>query len=495
MSSQKREPVQANPGARPVTADHPTDQLEEFVEVVGRSSLGTRKALANQRLGNELRLAFEARTVGQASEPPTGATLMLAVGRHLHDLELHGAAELAYSFAAERGSLPAILTLVDLLDHQGRPGDARRWYEFAVRLHGRRANLPISSVTYDGDRHGTESLVKSTPPGQLDKYVSQHSPDAQLWDVVGAILRLRDNKVHAGRQYMGDEGLTATIILQIARAIMEHVEVQCERTDAPPTSDPALGRVSGPSGNPTEIFLRWRPSKSEVNYWLRVKWRNHIAPNFVPKPIQSEILFLIANACFSAGALVDWAECGHNNHPEVGSWHSTGVIQFFEDISRRYTPPHTQEIAASFAELAEADIATRIARSVIVGVPGAKGTRRRTAEAAVIDPHKKQIISRAERLATAGESTDLGSYTLAVCGRFRSEQARSVLTDIRQRYGETVRSVLDGQVQLMCMVRGPQNTASLIDHAVRLSEGSDAKLRELFRTVLSYMHILSLLSR
>jgi hypothetical protein len=438
---------------------------EEFADVVARSSLGTPKAVGNQRLGHEMRLRLESRAAA-TSDPPTEEAVILAVGHRLRAGELYGAAELAYVFAAERGWLPAIRTLIELLDRQGRTQEAQRWSEFGLRLQSGGPDRP--------------SPARTIPMKQLNQYLPQHRPDAQLWEVIGAILPVRD-----GARRAGDDDLTAKIIFQIARAIMEHVEVQCERTIARPSLDPALGRTST-NATSQGMLLRWRPSKLEGHYWMRVKWRNHLAPNFVPKPVQNEILFVVANACFSAGALVNWGERGHQSHQELGSWHSMGAIQFFEDISSQYTPPRTKAIAASFADLAEADIAARIASSAVVS--GTTGTRRKLSDVGVIDPRKDKIIRRVENLVGAGS-------TSTAAGPARTAQDIGMVTQIRKQYGETLRTVRDGQIQLMCTVRGSQNAANLIEQVVRLAGGSEAKLRELVRTVLIYMQPLTMVQR
>jgi hypothetical protein len=518
MSGHERETVQATPDAGRATTDlSEADRLAEFAGVVARSSLGTPEALAHKRLGAEMRRRFEARVLVDTPNPPSGDDLMLAVGRHLQHLELCGAAELAYQCAAERGSMPAIAELAGLLDRQGRTEEAQSWYQFARRLHGTRMGdratidewgrgcsddtVPAFAAAVAGcdedNQQDRASLVKSTQQVRLDKYLRRHDPDAQLWDIIAMLLVRHSNVRDAvGAGWHGDDdGLTTAIMLQIARAIMEQVEVQCERTDAPPLWDPAHGHEPEQSGVPLGFLLRWRPSMSGVTYWLRVKWRNHAAPSFIPKSIRSEILFVIANACFSAGALVDWAACGHQEHSEIGSWHSMGVLRFFEDISSRYTPPHTKEIAASFAELAEVDIAARIRSSVLVGLSGRGDVRGKRGGVRVIEPRKEQIISRVRRLAGAGEPIAPGSSPPVTAGRLGDEQTMVAVTDIRQRYGERVRFVRDPHIRLMCAVRGRQNTADLIDHAVRLSGGSQAKLRELIRTVLSYMDILTLVRR
>jgi hypothetical protein len=463
------------------------DELAEFAALVARSSLGTPEALDNQRLGQDLREQHESRNV---ETPAIDAERLFAVAQHLQALELYGSAELTYRTAAAKGSTTAAAALADLLDRDGRVEEARGWYEQAWRQRDGKAGLRIAVEMWAPGR--TDEAEKI-----LDSVIAdhQHEPNAHPGDITGAKLLVRDGNVRdalrAGWRHTGDDGFARAIMFRLARATMEALEVQYERIDPPPdrTSATPLEWDEFPPGSP----LRWRPPGSPATYRLRARWRRDAVPSFVPEVIRSEILFVVANACFSAGGLINWGTYRVQDFLPTEDRHSMTVPRFFELVSRQ-CPPVDREVAGSLAELAELDVGIRIMRSLVLDAVGVKELLRQVAEKRVLGPRKEQVITRVRELADSGRIISLDNRTAPVARRVGSDvqQTRTVLAQVRQKYGETVRSMSDGHIQHLCAVRGPQNTFNLIDHVVRMSGGNESKLRELIQTVLGYLDVLLL---
>jgi hypothetical protein len=470
-------------GARSEDVDaHRADQLADFAELVARSSLGTDESLDNQRVGQELR---------ERQETPDPAGIdgdrLFAVARRLQAHALYGPAEMTYRMAATRGSTAAAAALANLLDRDGRIEEARHWYEQAWQQRDGKAGLRIAVEKWAPDRTDESERI-------LDSVIAawRHEPAEHI---TGAELLVRKGNVREALltdwRHTGDDGLARAIMFRVARAAMEHLEVAYERIGAPGKAAPATPPEwdEFPPGSP----LRWRPPGSPATYRLRTRWRSDAAPGFVPEAIRSEILFMVANACFCAGGLIDWApRRGHDFHP-VGDRHSMTVGGFFDLVSRQCTPVD-REVAVSLAELAEVDVGIRIVRLLVLGSVGVHEVPRQVAEKRVLGPRKEKIITRVRELADTGRVLSLDNHNAPVARRVGSDVARtrSVLAQVRQRYGESVRSMSDGHIQYLCAVRGSRNTFRLIDHVVRMSDGSETKLRELLQTVLGYLDVLLL---
>lgn len=463
------------------------DELARFAELVARSSLGTPEALDNQRLGQELRERLEP----VDNDPPAiDPARLFAVGQHLQARGLYGPAELTYRTAATQHSTDAAAALADLLERDGRVEEARRWYEQAWQQHDGKAGLRIAVERWAPGRTDAAEEI-------LDSVIADHSrnaPDTHLGDIRGTELLVREGDVRAallaGWHHTGNDRLARAIVIRLARATMEHLEVHYERIDlqsparaVPPEWD------EFPPGSP----LWWRPPGWPVTYRLRVRWQCDAAPSFVPKVIRTEILFVVANACFSAGGLISWDRRQVEDFIPVEDRHSMTVPQFFDRVSRQ-CPPVDREVAVSLAELAEVDVGIQILRSVVLGSVGVKEMPRQVAEKRVIGPRKEQIITRVRALTDSARLIRLDNRTTPVARRTRSDVARTrvVLAQVRQQYGDNVRSMSDEHIQHLCAVRGRRNTLNLIDHVVRMSGGNEAKLRELIQTVLGYLDVLLL---
>jgi hypothetical protein len=280
-------------------------------------------------------------------------------------------------------------------------------------------------------------------------------------------------------------------MFRLGRAAMEHLDVRYERIEPPSGVAPSTPSEwdDFPPGSP----LRWRPPGSPVTYLLRTRWRSDTAPNFVPETIRSEIQFVVANACFSAGGLINWGPYQVREFLPEKDGHSMTVPKFFDMVSQQ-SPPVDREVAVSLAELAELDVGIRIMRSLMLDAAGVQGLLRQVAEKRVLGPRKEQIITRVRELADSGRLLNLDNRTAPAARRASPDvqRTRTVLAHVRQKYGETVRSMSDGHIQHLCAVRGSRNTVDLIDHVVRMSGGNEAKLRELTQTVLSYLDVLLL---
>jgi hypothetical protein len=460
-----------------------TDELADFAVLMARSSLGTPEALDNQRFDQELR---ERREALDDETPTIDGHRLFSIAQHLQMLKLYGSAELTYRMAAAKGSTAAAIALADLLYRDGCVEEARRWYDQAWQQRDGRAGLRIAVEKWAPDQTGEAEEI-------LDSVIAtwRHEPGAHA-HITGTELLVRQGNVQAallaGWCATGDDGLARAIMFRVARATMEHLEVQYERIDPPSGGVPAPPAEwdEFPPGSP----LRWRPPGSPATYRLRTRWRSDAAPSFVSETIRSEILFVVANACFNAGGLIDWApHRGSDFHP-VGDRNSMTVRGFFDRVSRQ-CPPVDREVAVSLAELAEVDVGLRIARSVALGV---EEMPRQVAEKRVLGPRKAQIITRVRELADSGRVINFDNDTAPVARRVGSdvERTRTVLAKVREQYGETVRSMSDGHIQHLCAVRGPGNTLSLIDHLVRMSDGSQPKLRELIQTVVGHLDVLLL---
>jgi hypothetical protein len=459
------------------------DELEEFAVLMAQSSLGTPESLDSQRLGQELCERYE---TPDAETPAIDENRLFAVARHLETLELYGPAELTYRTAATQGSTDAAAALADLLDRDGRVEEARRWYEQAWQQGNGKAGLRVAVEKWAPDR--TDEAEKI-----LDSV--QHDPDAHPGEINGAALLVREGNVRdallEGWRHTGDDGLARTIMFRLGRAALEHLEVQYERVD--PTSRAEPANPSKWDESPPRSPLRWRPPGSSVTYILRTKWRSDAAPGFVPEAIRSEIQFVVADACFSAGGLINWGTYRVHEFLPAEDRHSMTVSAFFDLVSRQ-SPPVDREIAVSLAELAELDVGIRIMRSLMLDAVGVKELLMQVAEKRVLGPRKEQVITRMRELANSAPLISLDNHTAPAARRIGSDvqRTRLVLAQVRQKHGKILRSMSDGHIQHLCAVRGSQNTFNLIEHVVRMSEGNEAKLRELIQTLLGYLDVLLL---
>jgi hypothetical protein len=213
----------------------------------------------------------------------------------------------------------------------------------------------------------------------------------------------------------------------------------------------------------------------------------------VPEAIRSEILFVVANACFSAGGLINWGTCPVHDFRPTEDSNSMTVPGFFDLVSRQ-CPPVDREVAVSLAELAELDVGIRIMRSLMLDAVGVKELLKQVAEKRILGARKEQIITRVRELADSGRVISFDNRTAPAARRVgpNVQHTRNVLAKVREKYGESVRSMSDGHIQHLCAVRGSRNTFDLIDHVVRMSGGNEAKLRELIQTVLGYLDVLLL---
>ena len=455
------------------------DALAEFAVLVARSSLGTQEALDSRRHGQELRERDEASDVHAPAIPPDA---MFAAAQHLQALEFHDSAELAYRTAATSGSTAAAVALADLLDHHGRVEEARLWTERAWQRGDGRAGLRIAVEKWIAGRNDEAEEV-------LDKVVADRQHELTA-DVTGAELLVREGKVRdallVGWQ---PAGLARAVVYRLAATTLQNLEVQYERID-PSSRGAALVTPSEWDDFPPGSPLWWRPPGSPVIYRLRARWREGTAPSFVPEAVRSEILFVVANACFSAGGLIDW---GKRELLPTEDRHSMTVPRFFDEVSRQ-CPPVDREVAASLAELAEVDVGIRITRSFLSEARGVKGLPGQVAEKTVLGRRREQIITRVRRLADTGRLLSLDNSTAPVARRvgFDVQSTRTVLAQVREEHGRKVRSISDRHIQHLCAVRGSRNTTKLFAHVVRLSGGDESEFRDLIQTVLGYLDVLLL---